>query len=112
MNFFKKLLFGTNSQPDKKSSNSGAVSSRAHYQRGVDLDNARNVSEAIKEFTKAIEIDNFPMAYYCRACIYQDMKLYANAIVDFRNYMKYGPKSSREYIASRVCIEELEQKLR
>lgn len=85
--------------------------SNSHYNRGVDLDNAGRTAEAIQEYTKAIELNNHPMAYYSRACIYQDLRKFKEAIEDFQNYLKYGPESSQEAIASRVCIEELQNKL-
>lgn len=85
--------------------------SNRHYNRGIDLDNMGNTTEAIQEFTKAIELNNHPMAYYSRACIYQDLRKFKEAIEDFRSYLEYGSESSREGIASRVCIEELERKL-
>jgi len=88
-----------------------AIPSFVYYQRGNKLDNAGNTSEAIQEYTKAIEIDNHPMAYYCRACIYKDLRKFKEAIDDFRSYLKYGSETTREGIASRVCIEELEKKL-
>jgi tetratricopeptide (TPR) repeat protein len=116
MNFFKRLLSGANdkpgNEPDEKSNKSRTLPSRVHYQKGIELDNAGNVSEAIQEFTRAIEMDNHPMAYYCRACIYQDMYNYREAIADFKSYIKYVPEKTRENIAAHVCIEELEEKLR
>ncbi len=89
-----------------------ALPSFVYYQRGIKLDNAGNTSGAIQEFTKAIEIDNHPMAYYCRACIYKDLRKFKEAIEDFRSYLKYGSETTPEGVASRVSIEELEKKLK
>lgn len=89
-----------------------ATPSFVDYQRGCKLDNAGETSEAIQEFTKAIEKDNYPMAYYCRACIYKDQREFKKAIEDFRSYLKYGSETTPEGTASRVTIEELEIKLK
>jgi len=89
-----------------------AMPSFVHYQRGVNLDNAGKTSEAIQEFNKAIEIDNHPMAYYFRACIYKDLRKFKEAIEDFKSYLKHGSETTPEGIASRVTIEELEEKLK
>ena len=61
------------------------VSSQRHFDRGVDLDNAGNTSEAIKKYTEAIKVDNHPMAYYCRACIYKNLGKHKKAIEDFQS---------------------------
>lgn len=89
-----------------------AMPSSVHYQRGINLDNAGNTSAAIQEFNNAIEIDNHPMAYYCRACTYKDLRKFKEAIEDFQSYLKYGSETTPEGIASRVTIEELEEKLK
>lgn len=90
---------------------SNAQRGNRHYELGVGLDNAGKTAEAIREFTRAIRASKHPMAYYARACIYQDQREFKKAIKDFRGYLEYGSETSREGIASRVCIEELEEKL-
>jgi tetratricopeptide (TPR) repeat protein len=87
------------------------IRSDGHFKRGVDLDNAGDINGAIREYTEAIQLDNHPLAYYCRACAYKDLRRHKEAIGDFRSYLKYGSESTPEGIASRVSIEELENKL-
>ena len=90
---------------------SNAQRGNLHYERGVGLDNAGKTAEAIREFTRAIRASKHPMAYYVRACIYQDQREFKKAIRDFRGYLKHGSETGPEGIASRVCIEELEEKI-
>lgn len=85
--------------------------SEQFYNRGIDCDNAGDLNGAIENYTKAIKLNNHPMAYYSRACVYKDLGKYKKAIKDSESYLKYDPASSPEATASRVTIEELKQKI-
>lgn len=86
------------------------MKSKEHFDKGVRCDNAGDLAGAINHYSKAIRIDNHPMAYYHRACVYKDMGKYKEAIGDFKSYLKYGPQNTNEARASKITIEELERK--
>ena len=78
---------------------------------GIKCDNSNDLQGAIKNYSKSINLNKNPMAFYCRACVYQDQKKYKKAIEDFKSYLKYGPSNTKEANASRVSIDELERKI-
>jgi tetratricopeptide (TPR) repeat protein len=82
-----------------------------YFKMGIRCDNSDDLEGAINHYSKAINLNKHPMAFYYRACVYQDQKKYKKAIQDFKSYLKYGPSNTKEAIASRVSIEELERKI-
>ena len=95
----------------KKPSPADHKKSEEYFKMGIRCDNSDDLEGAIKHYSKAINLNKHPMAFYYRACVYQDQKKYKQAIDDFKSYLKYGPNNTKEAIASRVSINELERKI-
>jgi tetratricopeptide (TPR) repeat protein len=87
------------------------VKSEEYFRIGVKCDNSGDMEGAINNYSKAISLNKHPMALYCRACVYKHLGKYKEAIEDFKGYLKYGPSSSSEAIASKITIEELEREI-
>jgi tetratricopeptide (TPR) repeat protein len=88
------------------------VRSDGYNKRGRDLDNAGKIDEAIREYTKAIQLTNNTLAYYNRACLYKDQRKFKEAIEDFRSYLKYGQATTPQGYSCQAAIKELEKKLK
>src|SRR5215204_1440714 len=65
-----------------------------HNNRGVEYaDTKRDYDEAIREYTKAIELNpQFAEAYYNRGIAYSDKKEYDAAIQDYTKAIELNPR--------------------
>ena len=65
-----------------------------YYKKAIELDKNSNQQEAIKAYTRAVEI--FPLFYEAidnRAICYLDLRSYKEAINDFQNSLKLNPNN-------------------
>ncbi|MDM8527187.1 tetratricopeptide repeat protein [Anaerolineales bacterium HSG24] len=85
---------------------------QVHYERGLVYSSSGRYDLAIKNFTKAIDLDpDCTIAYYDRGVAYKEMKEYQNAIKDFEQFLELLPttKNKDEVLA---VIDDLKEKLK
>ena len=71
---------------------------RVHFGFGLVLVEQHNDQEAIKSYTKAIEIDSkLSIAYYNRAGSYNTLGLYSDAVDDFTKVIELDPADGQAY---------------
>jgi regulator of sirC expression with transglutaminase-like and TPR domain len=77
---------------------------QVHYERGVVYSGAGQYEQAIKNFTKAIDLDpDSAIVYYDRGIAYQNLKDYDNAIEDFEEYLELVPNArNKEDVLERL----------
>lgn len=69
-----------------------------YYNRGILYKKRRDLSNAIKDFDKAINLEpNLALAYCNRAFSYEDLKDYRQAIRDFDKAIELEPNNSDFY---------------
>jgi tetratricopeptide (TPR) repeat protein len=66
-----------------------------YYNRGISYDKKGNSEEAVKNFTKAIEIDKTKADFYSnRGFAYRKLKRYEEAIKDYTEAISLNPSTS------------------
>lgn len=77
----------------------------AHWGRGIALGNNGKNEEAVKEFTKAIELmdGNDLESIELRGIEYRKLDKFEQAIKDFNELIRMQPKSSEAYLNRGVC---------
>ena len=78
-----------------------------YYNRGIDYAGQGNFSQAVSEYTKAIEIDsNFADAYYNRGIAYYNQRNLPQAISDFTKVIEINPNYAKAYCNRGVAYDD------
>ena len=85
---------------------------QVHYERGLVYSDAGRYEQAIKNFTKAIDLDpDCTVVYYDRGMAYKEINEYQDAINDFEQFLVLVPTAKNKDKILAV-IEELKEKLK
>ncbi|MDM8521322.1 tetratricopeptide repeat protein [Anaerolineales bacterium HSG6] len=85
---------------------------QVHYERGLVYSGAGQYEQAIKNFSKAIDLDpECTIAFYDRGMAYKEIKEYKNAISDFEQFLVLIPKAKNKDKIQAI-IDELKEKLK
>ncbi|MDJ0742587.1 MAG: tetratricopeptide repeat protein [Xenococcaceae cyanobacterium MO_167.B27] len=73
---------------------------KEHYQKGIHKAKIGNYTEAIKEFTEAIEINpKFADAYYRRGLAYSEIEQFDKAIADYNSSLNLNTRQIEVYFS-------------
>ncbi len=83
---------------------SSPAAKETYMHKGMDAMKARDYPEAIRDFSKAVELHpNLIQAYLSRGSAYQDSKQYAQAMQDYSNAIRLGSHDAHAYANRAVC---------
>jgi len=69
----------------------------------------RYLNDALKDYSKSIELNPNPQTYLERANLYKQRKRYSKAIMDYTEVLKEVTGNADVYVARGVCYQELNQ---
>ena len=90
--------------------NENVFTATQYFDRGNKLIYAGNYSEAVDEYSKAIELNpNYALAYLNRGAAYQDLKQYSYAIRDYTRAIEINPVDADAYYNRGSVYDEMGQ---
>jgi tetratricopeptide (TPR) repeat protein len=82
---------------------------KGYYNRGLLFAQTNRMNEAISDFTKAIELKQYPKAYVGRANVYYVMKDFPKAISDAETVLKIDNNNIKANFVLANCYDDLNQ---
>lgn len=82
---------------------------KGYYNRGLLNGKTKNYSQAIYDFTKAIEYKNYFKAYAGRAAVYYELKDFPKAILDAEKTLQLDANNTKANFVLANCYDDLNQ---
>lgn len=79
---------------------------KGYYNRGLLYAQTNRMQEAIADFTKAIELKQYPKAYVARANAYYTLHDYPEAIADAEKVLKSDPRNVKALYVLATCYDD------
>jgi len=79
---------------------------KGYYNRGLLYAQTNRMQEAIADFTKAIELKQYPKAYVARANAYYTLHDYPQAIADAEMVLKNDPRNIKALYVLATCYDD------
>ena len=88
----------------------GTITAAKAYSEGVEAAIKEDFKNAIKHFTRAIELDStYKAAYFNRGLCYFNQQKYLEAITDYTKTINLVPNDSKTYFNRGLCYDQLKK---
>jgi len=82
---------------------------KGYYNRGLLYAQTNRLNEALKDFTRAIELNRYTKAYVGRANVYYLLHDYSKAIADANEVLKKEPQNPRANFTIANCYDDMNE---
>lgn len=82
---------------------------KGYYNRGLLYAQTNRMQEALADFTKAIDLKQYPKAYVARANVYYTLHDYPKALADARTVLKTEPQNTKALYVIATCYDEMNE---
>ncbi len=82
---------------------------KGYYNRGLLYAQTNRMKDALQDFNKAINLNQYPKAYVARANVYYTLQDFSKAISDAETVLLKEPNNAKAYYVLATCYDDLNQ---